>query len=115
MSTIRTAIFGAAGLFVFGLIAAIWIYDKRLEAAQETIRSRDAEITALRREAAVQATLTQVRQDIAQAVQKAAEQAEERARATHERITEIERAPAADDGPVAPILDRTLDQLRRQQ
>lgn len=113
MSTIRAYILGAIGIVILGMGIAIYVLNWRLENAQETLAARDKEIEGLRREAAVQQTLTEIRADIVKTVQQATVDAEERARRTAEQISEIDRAPESDDGPVAPVLDRTIEQLRR--
>lgn len=113
MTQIRLIIFGAVGVIFLGMGLTIWWLNWSLDDAKATIAVRDQEIGALKREAAVQQTITEIRADIARAVQQATVDAEERARRTAEQISEIDQAPATDDGPVAPVLDRTIEQLRR--
>lgn len=104
---------GALAALFIGMGGTIWWLNWSLESAQATIAARNEEIEKLRREAAVQQTMTEIRAQIAEAVHQATREAEERARQTQEAITVIDQAPDSDDGPVAPVLDRTLDSFRR--
>ena len=119
-----TAILAALPWRWIGLAAAAlgaWLYLchlwDSLEAAEQTVAMQRSQLDQIQAaNASLTASLDALKAEHARevaALTSAAHAAALRASRTAQSIQVIRNAPATDDAPVAPVLSRTLDSLRR--
>jgi chromosome segregation ATPase len=107
---IKTFLIGGIGLIAATIVGVLWF---QLHGAQAKLNEQKVDIERLEQQAIAQQIVIEGKQAAVEELERTNKEIAEQSAELSAQLEEIKNAPAKDNAPVAPVLERTLKRLRK--
>ena len=110
LAGIRTYLLGGLGLVAVTTIGILWL---QLHGAQAKLDAQKIDMERLTQKTIAQEIVIDGKQEAIEELERTNKELADQSAELSAQLEEIKNAPAKDNGPIAPVLKRTLKRLRQ--